>query len=86
MTILPNTPESNDDDLSPLLSEPFARAWAAPVPGLPGRLGERLANIDDAHVLHGTRIDYGGRCRRVEVVDPLDARARDCDLFQRRGR
>ncbi|RZJ08373.1 MAG: hypothetical protein EOP39_13985 [Rubrivivax sp.] len=43
MTTMPTTPESNDDDdLSPLLSEPFARAWAAPTPGLPGRLGERL--------------------------------------------
>jgi hypothetical protein len=40
MTTTP-TPESHDD-MSPLLSEPFARAWAAPTPGLPGRLGERL--------------------------------------------
>lgn len=42
MTTMPTTPESDDDDLSPLLSEPFARAWATPAPGLPGRLGERL--------------------------------------------
>ena len=42
MTTMPTTPESNDDDLSPLLSEPFARAWATPAPGLPGKLGERL--------------------------------------------
>src|SRR4051794_3870877 len=33
---------ADNDDMSPLLSEPFARAWAAPAPGLPGRLGERL--------------------------------------------
>lgn len=40
-----NTPTSNandDNDMSPLLSEPFAQAWATPTPGLPGRLGERL--------------------------------------------
>ncbi len=42
MTTMPDTPDSHDDDLSPLLSEPFARAWAAPAPGLPGRMGERL--------------------------------------------
>jgi len=42
MTTMPTQTNSNDDDLSPLLSEPFARAWDAPVPGLPGRLGERL--------------------------------------------
>lgn len=42
MTTMPTTPEPQDDDLSPLLSEPFARAWATPAPGLPGRLGERL--------------------------------------------
>jgi len=44
MTTMPSNPESDDDDLSPLLSEPFARAWASPTPtpGLPGRLGERL--------------------------------------------
>lgn len=44
MKTMPNTPESNDNsnDLSPLLSEPFAQAWVAPVPGLPARLGERL--------------------------------------------
>lgn len=39
---LPHNPESSDDDMSLLLSEPFARAWATPAPGLPGRLGERL--------------------------------------------
>ena len=44
MKTMPNTPpDSDDNDLSPLLSEPFARAWAAPTPGLPGRLGERLS-------------------------------------------
>ncbi|MFG6433333.1 cupin domain-containing protein [Roseateles sp. LYH14W] len=46
MNTMPTTPESQDandgDDMSPLLSEPFARAWAAPATGLPGRLGERL--------------------------------------------
>lgn len=42
MTTQPITPESNDDDLSPLLSDPFAQAWATPTPGLPGRMGERL--------------------------------------------
>lgn len=46
MNTMPTTPDSNDrddaDDLSPLLSEPFARAWAAPAAGLPGRLGGRL--------------------------------------------
>jgi hypothetical protein len=43
MTTMPTHPSpSDDDDLSPLLSEPFAQAWAAPAPGLPGRLGERL--------------------------------------------
>lgn len=42
MTTKPTTPEPQDDDLSPLLSEPFARAWATPAPGLPGRIGERL--------------------------------------------
>ena len=42
MTIMSPKTNFNDDDLSPLLSEPFARAWDAPVPGLPGRLGERL--------------------------------------------
>ncbi|WP_162245911.1 MULTISPECIES: cupin domain-containing protein [unclassified Roseateles] len=42
MTTMPNSPEHDDNDMSPLLSEPFAQAWAAPAPGLPGRLGERL--------------------------------------------
>lgn len=43
MTTMPHIPESEDnDDLSPLLSEPFARAWATEAAGLPGRLGERL--------------------------------------------
>lgn len=40
MTTMSTHPEPNDDDLSPLLSEPFASAWAAPA--APGRLGERL--------------------------------------------
>lgn len=47
MTTLPTTPspDHEDNDMSPLLSEPFARAWTAPAPaGLPGRLGERLGN------------------------------------------
>lgn len=39
-TTMPTPPESNDDDLSPLLSEPFASAWAAPAE--PGRMGGRL--------------------------------------------
>ncbi len=44
MKTMPDIPPTDDkDELSPLLSEPFARAWAAPAPGLPGRLGERLA-------------------------------------------
>lgn len=44
MNMLPTTPESEEQDMSPLLSEPFARAWTAPAPaGLPGRLGERLS-------------------------------------------
>ena len=42
MTTMPTTPESPDDELSPLLSEPFASAWAAPAPA--GRLGERLGS------------------------------------------
>jgi hypothetical protein len=43
MTMLPTTPESReDDDMTPLLSEPFARAWASPAS--PGRLGERLSS------------------------------------------
>lgn len=41
MKTMPTTPDPNDD-LGPLLEEPFARAWAVPAPGLPGRLGERL--------------------------------------------
>jgi len=42
MTTMPTSPDSPEDDMSPLLSEPFARAWAAPV-AAPGRLGERLS-------------------------------------------
>jgi len=46
MNTMPNIPESTEandgDDLSPLLDEPFARAWAAPAACLSGRLGERL--------------------------------------------
>lgn len=44
-TMSTKTNFNDDDDLSPLLSEPFARAWDAPMPsspGLAGRLGERL--------------------------------------------
>lgn len=42
MTTMPHSPDpENDDDMSPLLSEPFARAWQAPV--APGPLGERLS-------------------------------------------
>ena len=47
MTMMPTTPQStdnDDNDLSPLLSEPFASAWVAPAPGLAGRLGERLGD------------------------------------------
>lgn len=42
MTTMPTTPRSSeDDDMTPLLGEPFASAWATPAaPG--GRLGERL--------------------------------------------
>jgi len=40
MTTMPHIPESADDDLSPLLSEPFARAWEASA--APHQLGERL--------------------------------------------
>ena len=41
-TAPPDAPESlEDDDMTPLLSEPFARAWAAPAE--PGRLAERLS-------------------------------------------
>ncbi|MBL8279804.1 MAG: cupin domain-containing protein [Pelomonas sp.] len=40
MTTMPHSPDSENDDLSPLLSEPFASAWDAPV--APGPLGERL--------------------------------------------
>ena len=43
MTTMPTVPESNDDDLSPLLNDPFAQALAARAPGLAGRLGERLS-------------------------------------------
>lgn len=45
MTTMPNTPEASDpigDDLSPLLDEPFARAWASPASAHPQGLGERL--------------------------------------------
>lgn len=42
MTTMPTIPESQDDDLSPLLSEPFASAWAAPAPAPQGPLGARL--------------------------------------------
>ncbi|KQV60491.1 hypothetical protein ASC95_03305 [Pelomonas sp. Root1217] len=41
MTTMPTIPESQEDDMTPLLSEPFASAWAAPAS--PGRLGERLS-------------------------------------------
>ncbi|RZL35772.1 MAG: hypothetical protein EOP35_12425 [Rubrivivax sp.] len=41
-TMTDKTESKENDDMSPLLSEPFASAWAAPAPGLPGRLGERL--------------------------------------------
>ena len=43
MTTMPTIPEPQDDDLSPLLSEPFARAWIAPTPAARGPVGERLS-------------------------------------------
>lgn len=44
MTTMPQTPDSENDDLSPLLGEPFARAWESPVtPETRGGLGVRLA-------------------------------------------
>ena len=48
MTTMPTSPtsptstEPHDDDMSPLLSDPFAQALASGSPGLAGRLGERL--------------------------------------------
>lgn len=42
MTTMPHAPDSeNDDDMSPLLSEPFARAWEAS--RAPASMGERLS-------------------------------------------
>ena len=41
-TTMPPIPESTDDDLTPLLSEPFARAWAAPA--APRQMGQRLSD------------------------------------------
>lgn len=52
MTTMPQTPDSENDDLTPLLGEPFAGAWAAPVTtetrgGLGARLAGRLqASLD----------------------------------------
>ncbi|RTL45037.1 MAG: hypothetical protein EKK53_06820 [Burkholderiales bacterium] len=44
MTTMPHTPDTENDDLTPLLGEPFARAWAAPVtPATRDGLGQRLA-------------------------------------------
>lgn len=40
MTTMPTHPESPEDDMTPLLSEPFASAWATPAST--GRMGERL--------------------------------------------
>lgn len=48
MTTMPNISDASDsidpraDDMSPLLSEPFARAWATPAAARPRSLGERL--------------------------------------------
>lgn len=44
MTTMHHTPDSENDDLTPLLGEPFARAWTAPVtPEARQGLGTRLA-------------------------------------------
>lgn len=58
MTMQPTPPSSDheDNDMSPLLSEPFARAWTAPAPaGLPGRVGERLG----ARLANSLRAEQG---------------------------
>lgn len=45
MTTMPHTPDPENDDLTPLLGEPFARAWETPVnPDTRGGLGGRLAS------------------------------------------
>lgn len=45
MTTMPPTQDSENDDLTPLLGEPFARAWETPVtPEARGGLGVRLAS------------------------------------------
>jgi len=66
-----STPESHDDDMSPLLSEPFARAWAALAPGLPGRLGERL-NERLAQSLKAEQGMVTVRRRKSDVETPAD--------------
>ena len=58
MTMQPTTPvpDHEDNDMSPLLSEPFARAWTTPAPaGLPGRVGERLG----ARLVQSLRAEQG---------------------------
>lgn len=86
MTTMP-TPSSSqdagDDDLTPLLSEPFARAWAAPAPALQGRLGERLGE----RLARSLKAEQGLVTvrRRKAVAEPLVGGAQQRWLYRAPG-
>ena len=70
-----NSNANNDNDMSPLLSEPFAQAWASPAAGLPGRVGERLG----VRLAHSRKAEQGMvtvRRRKAEAQTLADGAQR----------
>jgi hypothetical protein len=71
---------NDEDDLSPLLNEPFARAWAAPAPALQGRLGERLGE----RLAQSLKAEHGMVTvrRRKSSSEPLEGGAQQRWLYR----
>lgn len=77
-------PAPDENDLSPLLSEPFARAWAAPAPDLPAPLGQRLGERLAGRLSRSLQAEQGMVTvrRRSAAVDPLGGGAQRRWLYR----
>lgn len=81
MISMPPPPHTNDetdavpDDLSPLLSEPFAQAWAAPAPVATGARNNLASRLASSHAqeagMHTTRLR---RAAREPLAEGVSAR------------
>lgn len=82
--ISPTAPDPDENDLSPLLSEPFARAWAAPAPDLPAPLGPRLGERLAGRLARSLQAEQGMVTvrRRSAAADPLGGGAQRRWLYR----